>query len=101
MADEIRPALSADEWAHYGGRQGVVGRGYDGGKTLLELFGGAGGDVAVWDLRVLGAQPALIGDPGTKHAAVALLNAALPDGDPRKLTPEDAAAVLFGAAALE
>lgn len=73
MTNEIRPALSAEEWA---GRHA---------KRALRVFLDARGGITVaGDSGGAGTH-----DPATLHAIIAIANASLPDDDPRKLAWED------------
>ena len=89
MADEIPPALSAEEWAEARERVAECER-------SLSVPGPSDRLAALvrWLSQIRGA-------PMDPHHVAAVANAALPDGDRRKLTLEDAAAVLFGAVALK
>src|SRR5690606_31579793 len=71
MSDEIRPALSAEEWE---------------GSTADVLDGYVDLDTGTVDVRLGGAGSQSRSQHDDAWALVALLNAALPDDDPRKLT---------------
>jgi len=74
MTDEIRPALSAEEWK---------------GPTADVLDGYVDLDTGTVDVRLGGAGSQSRSQHDDAWALVALLNDSLPDDDPRKLTWED------------
>lgn len=77
MSDEITPALSAEEWAQ---REAV--------RASTEISA-LDGSVMLVDPDAPSTVVLAEGVP----ALMALANAALPDGDPRKLTREDVALI--------
>ena len=79
MPDAIPPALTPEEWEYVKG---------DPVYRALRMI--EGGD----DLSRARMTPDVVtGDAKIAHAVAALGNAALPDGDPRKITRADLAAV--------
>lgn len=94
MSDEVKPALSGDEWATRQYRREFTDA--HGWGELVEIFArteregdrleistvdGGGGTILLDDL----------------HPLMALANAALPEGDPRKITRADVEAVRLAA----
>ncbi len=92
MSDELKPALSAEEWAQsgeYGQRLWT----FDNGVQVA--IPDAGGAEVNWDGAVYDSRMQALGD---KHLAViALLNHALPNDSPYKITRADAHDCLVGA----
>jgi hypothetical protein len=89
MADRIEPALTAEEWARIGCAPArVYSDGY-GDPDVVVLFS-SDGWVTAKSIRADayrdGALNVKVAD--RPAAVIALLNAALPDSDPRKITRE-------------
>lgn len=89
MADEtIPPALTADEWR----ARSMSAKGID---DMLNTVYEEESPFAVLRDDSLSfidgpVGPIVFQDPASFHGLVALANAALPDGDPRRITREDA-----------
>lgn len=80
MSDEIRPALSAEEWK---------------GSTADVLDGYVDLDTGTVDVRLGGAGSQSRSQHDDAWALVALLNDSLPDDDPRKVTWEIHDAIMW------